>query len=102
MKTQREYWDKKIDEWSSAAYGRKSQISVIEKIATYFRAVNKRKDIAIKLIGPIAKNKIFLDLGCGMGEFSFELASYFPKKIIAVDISKNAIQEINKIINNIK
>lgn len=96
MQTQKEYWDKKINEWSSASYSRGSKISTIEKIATFFRAVNRRKDAAIELIGPIAKNKTVLDLGCGMGEFTFDLVSYNPKKIIAVDISPSAIREIQK------
>ena len=57
MKTQREYWDKKINEWSSAAYGRKSQISLIEKIATYFRAVNKDYLIYEQAINRICTRK---------------------------------------------
>src|SRR3990167_3985509 len=93
MTTQKEYWDKKINEWSSASYGRDSQISVLEKIATYFRSVEKRKDAAVKILAPYVKGKVILDLGCGLGEFTFDIIRYKPKKILAIDISKNAVHE---------
>lgn len=97
MTTQREYWDKKIGEWSSASYGKRTKISFLEKIATYFRSVDKRKDAAIKLLRTKVKNKIILDVGCGLGEFTFGILRYKPKKVIALDISPNAILEARKI-----
>lgn len=93
MASQKEYWDRKINEWSSASYGRKSKISFIEKIATYFRSVDKRKDAAIKILSPFVKNKVILDLGCGMGEFTFGILRYEPKKVVALDISPNAVRK---------
>ncbi|MBI2051296.1 class I SAM-dependent methyltransferase [Candidatus Roizmanbacteria bacterium] len=100
--SQREYWDKKIREWTFASYGKNSRIGVIEKIATYFRSVNKRKDAALKLIGPIARGKTILDLGCGLGEFAFAILRYDPKKVLAYDISDVAIQEVKKSAKKLK
>lgn len=96
MNSQKEYWDKKISEWTKASYGKNDTVNPIEKIAAYFRSVQKRKDAAIKLVGPIAKNKIVLDLGCGLGEFSFGLMKYKPRKIIAFDISHVAVSQVKK------
>lgn len=94
MISQKDYWNKKISEWSSASYGKRSKISLIEKIATHFRAVDKRKNAALKLIGPFAKEKIVLDLGCGIGGFTFGLLKYRPKKVIGIDISPVAAREV--------
>lgn len=102
MTSQKQYWDKKIKEWSSSSYHKKSKLSLVEKIATYFRSVNKRKDAALKLAGPIAKNKIVIDLGCGLGEFSFGILRYNPKKVIGYDISKVAISEVKKLAKRLK
>lgn len=103
MKTQKDYWDKKISEWSHASYGKKKKISLIEKIAAYFRSVDARKETALKLIGPRAKNRTILDLGCGLGEFSIGLLMrYKPKKVIALDISEVAIKKIKKIATDLK
>ncbi len=102
MRTQKEYWNKKISEWTKASYGKGSDISLTERIATYFRSVDKRKDAALQLVGPLAKNKIVLDLGCGLGEFSFELLRYQPKKVLAYDISEIAIVEAKRIAKKLK
>ncbi len=97
MKTQKEYWDKKISEWSYASYGKKKKIGLIERIATFFRSVDTRKEAALKLVGPKSYNKIVIDMGCGLGEFSFALLlRYKPKKIITYDISETAILAIKK------
>ncbi len=93
MTGQKQYWNKKIKEWSSSSYHKKAQLSLVEKFATYFRSVHKRKDAALKLIGPIAKNKIILDLGFGIGEFSFGILKFKPRKVIGYDISDVAVHE---------
>ena len=91
---QKKYWDRKINEWSHASYNKQSKISFVEKIATFFRSVNKRKDAAILIVGKQAKGKCILDLGCGLGEFTFEILKHSPKKILAYDISQVAIRHI--------
>ncbi len=93
MTTQKEYWDKKINEWSSASYGRVSKISFIEKVATHFRSVEKRKDAAVKILSRYVKGRVILDLGCGLGEFTFDILRYKPKRVLALDISRNAVCE---------
>lgn len=98
MKSQKEYWDKKITEWSISSYGKTGRISLIERVATFFRAVNTRKEAGLKLIGPKSKNKVILDLGCGLGEFPLGLLlRYKPKKVIVYDISEVAIKEVKKL-----
>lgn len=103
MPGQKEYWDKKISEWSYASYGKKKNVGLIEKIATYFRSVDARKEIALKLVGSKANNKIVMDIGCGLGEFTFSLLMRFkPKKIIAYDISEIAIKNAKKNARDLK
>ncbi|OGK08881.1 hypothetical protein A2767_05030 [Candidatus Roizmanbacteria bacterium RIFCSPHIGHO2_01_FULL_35_10] len=103
MLTQKEYWDKKIKQWSSLAYGKTVKLNVLERIASFFRATNTRKEVTLKLIGPKVKGKTILDLGCGFGEFSISLLMrYGPKKIIAIDISDVAIKEIKKLAKSLK
>ncbi len=48
------------------------------------------RDNLIKMVGDV-KDKSVLDLGCGIGEFSKYFADNDAKKIVAVDISKRAI-----------
>lgn len=97
MPTQKEYWDKKIRDWSYASYKKIGQTSLIEKIASFFRAVETRKEVTLKLIGPKAKNKTIVELGCGMGEFAMGLVMrYKPKKVIVYDISEIAIKSVKK------
>jgi len=97
MKSQKDYWDKKISEWSISSYKKTGKISLVERIATYFRAVDLRKEAALKLIGPKTKDKVIIDFGCGLGEFPFGLLMrYKPKKVIVYDISEVAIKEVKK------
>ena len=97
MSGQKEYWDKKISEWSYASYGKKKKIGLTEKVATFFRSVDARKEAALKLVGPKSNNKIVIDMGCGLGEFSYGLLMrYKPKKVIAYDISDIAIKATKK------
>ena len=103
MKSQKEYWDKKISLWSYVSYGKKKNNDLIEKIATYFRSVDARKETVLKLLGQRSKGKIVIDLGCGLGEFAIGLLMrYKPKKVVALDISEVAIRKIEKIATDLK
>lgn len=96
MKTQEEYWDKKIKEWSEASYEKKAK-SPIEKLAIFFRGgITKRMDVAIKIIGSRAKGKVVVDMGCGLGDFCFEILKYKPKMVVGIDISGVAIKEAQR------
>lgn len=97
MTTQRQYWDKKINEWSASSYDLKtSPIGLIERIAAYFRQVDKREQAAIDLLGTTVKGKVVLDLGCGLGDFCFDLVAHDPKKIIGLDIADSAVKIATK------
>jgi len=98
MKTQKEYWDQKIKEWTDVSYGKKTKsVDLIEKIANLFRGpIIKRMDVALKMVGLKAKGRVILDLGCGLGDFCFAILRYQPKKVIGLDISKMAIREAKR------
>ena len=103
MSKQKDFWDKKIKEWSSLAYDKTANLNILEKIASLFRATNTRKEVTLKLVGPRTKGKTVLDLGCGLGEFSISLLMrYNPKKIIGIDISDVAVKEAKKLAKSLK
>lgn len=103
MPTQKEFWDRKIKEWSALAYDNTVNLNILERIASVFRATNVRKEVTLKLIGPKTKNKTVLDLGSGQGEFSTSLLMrYEPKKLIGIDISEVAVKESKKLAKGLK
>ena len=92
MLKQRQYWNNKIIEWSASGYRKKKEkISLVERIAYPFRKADKRYLAGIELIGPLAKNKVVLDLGFGVGDFSFGIIKYGPKKVFGIDIADSAV-----------
>lgn len=93
---QEDYWDRKIKEWSEASYEKRAK-SQIEKLASLFRGgIVRRMDVALRVVGPKAKDKIIVDMGCGLGDFCFEVLKYKPRKVVGIDISKVAIKEAQK------
>lgn len=99
MISQKEYWDKKIKDWTRISYTKKAEkIDFIEKIANFFRGpIIKRMEITLEIVGPKVKGKTVLDMGCGLGDFCFGAVKYQPKKVIGIDISKVAIKEASRI-----
>lgn len=96
MLSQKDYWDQKIKEWSEASYEKKTN-RPIERLANLFRrGVTGRMEVALKFIGPQARGKVILDMGCGRGDFCFGLLNYQPQKVIGMDISGVAIKEAKK------
>ncbi len=95
----REYWDKKIIEWEDSLSHQGGKVSLIESLASKFRKPLKiRSAMCLELLKKAGKNKTILELGCGSGFFAFKtLMEARPKKIIGIDISKNAIERANKI-----
>jgi 2-polyprenyl-3-methyl-5-hydroxy-6-metoxy-1,4-benzoquinol methylase len=94
MKTQKDYWNKKIVDWTKVSYDKKEKnVPLAEKIATHFRAISKRMDVTLKLLGPLVNNKTVLNLGCGLGNECFALLDFNPKRVIGIDISGVAIEE---------
>lgn len=97
MKTQADYWNKKIKIWSDSSYKREGKQNLIEWLAGFFRGpITGRMKIALRIVGPLVKGKIIADLGCGVGDFCFHVLEYQPKKVMGIDISKVAVQEAQK------
>lgn len=94
MNLQEQYWDRKIKEWTQNSYQNKFQgLNLIERAANLFRGpITKRMTTALNIVGPRAKDKVILDLGCGLGDFCFAILKYRPKQVIGVDISGVAIK----------
>lgn len=92
------YWDKKIIEWENSITKR-GTFSFVEKLASYFRKpLIFRTELCLRMVMPFVGDKTILELGCGSGFFTFELCkSKAVKKIIGIDISRNAINRAKKI-----
>ncbi|HLC53611.1 MAG TPA: methyltransferase domain-containing protein [Candidatus Nanoarchaeia archaeon] len=94
----RQYWNKKIIDWENSI-NQDQRTSLIESLAGKFRKpLLVRKDICLELLKKVGKGKTVLELGCGSGFFAFKaLKEVNPKKIIGIDISRNAISRAKKI-----
>ena len=98
MISQREYWDKKIKEWTEVSHRKRTKgVGLIEKVANLFRGpVTKRMDVALGIIGPKAKGKAVIVLGCGLGDLCFAILKYQPQKVIGLDIFGVAVKEAKR------
>lgn len=98
METQEKYWDEKIKEWTRVSYGKKaSHVILIERLANLFRGpIAGRMAVALEVVGPKAKDKTILDMGCGLGDFCFAVLRYQPRQVIGLDLSGIAIKEAQK------
>lgn len=99
MKSQEAYWDKKITEWTKVSYENKFvKFDLIEWLANFFRGpIVGRMEVALELLGPRIKNKVVLDLGCGLGDLEWAMLKYQPKRIIGIDISGVAVRTAKRI-----
>lgn len=97
------YWDKKIIEWEDSMSGG-VHISPIERLASKFRKPLKvRRDMCFELLRKIGKDRSILELGCGSGFFALKAFKEIqPKRIIGVDISRNAILRAKKMKDEMK
>lgn len=98
MISQKEYWDKKIKEWSKASYQRRTtRLNLLEMMANLFRGpIMGRMKVALRVVGQKARGKIIADFGCGLGDFCFRILKYQPKMVIGFDISTVAIKAARK------
>lgn len=98
MASQEQYWDQKIKKWSKVSYQKKVRgIDLVERLANLFRgSIAGRMKVALEEVGPLAKNKVVLDMGCGVGDFCFAVLDFKPKKVIGLDISSVAIKTARK------
>ncbi len=82
---QRSYWNNEADAFQRIYTHRKSKLSnVLDSI--FRRDMYDRYAFTIKNCEPI-QNRTFLDVGCGNGLYSIELAKRGAAKVVGIDIS---------------
>lgn len=101
MTNQKEYWNKKILDWEKSNYSKKTVgLTLLEKVATYFRQSNReRANISLEILKNRSKNKKVVELGCGSGFVAFKLfenKKVSPEKYLGFDIAEKAIHEAKK------
>ena len=94
MNSQKDYWEKKIVPWEQSAFheDRPSSSSLLERVAQVFRkTVQHRAAVALQVLN-VVKPKVVLELGCGSGRFSRQVAGQaWAERVLGVDISDEAI-----------
>src|SRR5919112_3327866 len=83
---QRDYWNNEADAFSRIYSHRKSKLS--NMLDSVFRKdMYDRYVFTIKHCEPI-KDRTFLDVGCGNGLYSLELARKGARKVVGIDIAE--------------
>ena len=83
---QRKYWNNEADAFQRIYTHRKSKFSnVLDSV--FRKDMYERFVFTIKHCEPIS-NRTFLDVGCGNGLYSFELARQGAGKVLGIDISE--------------
>ncbi len=83
---QRRYWNNEADAFQRIYTHRKSKLSnVLDSV--FRRDMYDRYAFTIKNCEPI-QNRTFLDVGCGNGLYSIELAKRGAAKVVGIDISE--------------
>ena len=83
---QREYWNNEADAFSRIYSHRKSKLS--NMLDSVFRKdMYERYVFTIKHCEPV-QDRTFLDVGCGNGLYSLELARKGAKKVVGIDIAE--------------
>lgn len=100
---QRDYWNRTSENFESIYTKKKNNILIyLDKI--FRKDMFERFTFTIENCKPV-EGKTYLDIGCGTGLFSVELAKLGAEKIIGLDIAENMIEisrkeaERNKVID---
>ncbi len=94
MKTQKDYWEKRILDWEDSSYGsvEPKATPLVEKVAHYFRGPVRHRPLVAMQIVKQAKPRRVLELGCGSGRLAFQLVTQTDvSHVTGVDISEQAI-----------
>jgi cyclopropane fatty-acyl-phospholipid synthase-like methyltransferase len=91
---QREYWNRELANFDAIYSHRKSKISNwVDSLLRW--DMYERFNYAMRNSEPI-ENRTFLDVGCGTGLYSIELAKRGAAKVVGLDISENMIDVCNQ------
>lgn len=87
---QEEYWDKEINAFDSIYTHKKNRFaSLLDSIFRY--DMYARYKYSMEMAHPI-QDRTFIDVGCGTGKYSLELARRGADRVLGLDISKNMIE----------
>lgn len=90
MLSQGEYWSKEAQKFDAIYSHKKNKLSVLlDKV--FRKAMYQRFNYTMKQSEPIA-GKTFLDVGCGTGLFSLELARRGGKKVTGIDVAPRMVE----------
>jgi len=86
---QQQYWDYEISNFDAIYSHKKSKFA--NTLDTIFRRdMYERFNYTLKNAMPI-QNRSFLDIGCGTGYYSLELARKKAENVVGIDISENMV-----------
>ena len=86
---QQQYWDSEIQNFDAIYSHKKSKLA--NKLDAIFRSdMYERFNYTLKNAMPI-QNRNFLDVGCGTGYYSLELARRKAQHVVGIDISENMV-----------
>ncbi len=87
---QKDFWDKEVDAFDAIYSHKKNKFGIL--LDSIFRwDMYKRFDYTMENAQPI-ENRAFLDVGCGTGQYSLELARRNARMITGIDISEKMIE----------
>jgi 2-polyprenyl-3-methyl-5-hydroxy-6-metoxy-1,4-benzoquinol methylase len=90
MLSQGEYWTKEAQKFDAIYSHKKNKLSVLlDKV--FRKAMYQRFNYTMEQSEPIA-GKTFLDVGCGTGLFSLELARKGGKKVTGIDVAPRMVE----------
>lgn len=88
--SQRNYWNRAAESFEKIYSHKNSRFShFLDKV--FRKDMFERFVFTIQHCEPIEK-RIFLDVGCGSGQYSIELAKRGAAKVIGIDIAENMLQ----------
>ena len=90
LATQQRYWNDEAAAFQKIYTGGKSAFSIwLDKV--FRKDMYLRYEFTLKHCEPIA-GRTFLDVGCGNGLYSIELAKRGAKHVVGIDIAENMLQ----------
>jgi predicted RNA methylase len=90
IKQQRNYWNKQLNDFEAIYTKKKSGFSVwLDKV--FRRDMFDRFVYTVENCKPVG-SRVFLDIGCGTGLYSIELAKLGAKKVIGIDIAEKMVE----------